>query len=315
MDLQRVLREMREIGRAMADPDTAPPNDEIDGFELAASARTFSNATREIVDDKLSFSAALMRAGEVDEANRILAEVEHEVRNEEAVLLEKMNEVSARRAVGRAYMTRNRLVRLLATAMVGAGLLGMSAMGMAVAGMFDERDRVRPEGRRGAQVADAAGPRPSKKKVMLGDVALKLSKKDLRTLRALTTGTVDAATLEHFLSTDLDLPANVVDEALATVFSLAAPVVDRVEKVLPTVTPDVEIDVAVIEEAQKKAEKTAEKPSEPAEPAEKEAEPSPSPDDSPPNDGDQDGDGEGDGEGRDGDDDGNAASDLGLKSL
>ena len=304
MDLQRVLREMREVGRAMVDPDVKPPNDEADGFDLAVSARDFSNATRKVVDDKLSFSAALMRAGEVDEANRILAEVEHDVRSEEAVLLEKMNEVTARRAVDRAYMTRMRLVRLLATAVVGAGLLGVSAMGMAVAGMFDDRDAIGSGARRGVRVADARDIGRDKKKVMLGKVALKLSKKDLQTLKRLTTGDVDAATLEQFLASDLDLPPGVVDEALATVLSLADPVVAKVEDVAATVAPVTEVDVAVVDETKKKTTKTETKAEEPAEPADPEPEPTPTPKETPGDDDDGKKDGEGsggDGNKRDGD--------------
>src|SRR5688572_1081152 len=179
MDLQRMLREVRELGRAMADPDITPPNDEADGYELTVSARDFSKTTRKVVDEKLTFSATLLRAGEVHEANRILAEVEHDVRNEEAALLEKMNEVTAKRAVKRAHMTRMRLMRLLATAMVGAALLGVSAMGMAVAGMFEQPHKGdRGKGRSFAKFADARDARSNQKKVMLGDLALNLSKQE-----------------------------------------------------------------------------------------------------------------------------------------
>jgi hypothetical protein len=305
MDVQRVLRDMRELSRAMVDPDFAPTSDEQDSYELTASARDFSTTTRRVVDEKLTFSAALMRAGEVHEANKVLAEVEHDVRNEEAVLLEKMNEVTARRAVQRAHMTRMRLVRLLATAMIGAGLLGVSAMGMALAGMFEEgKPRGANHQRRDAQLADARKAPFAKKNWKLGEVALKLSKQDLQTLRRLITGSVDASELQHFLAGDLDLPPGVVDETIATVLAMANPVTTQVQEVQATATPLVDAATDAVEVEKKKAEKATEKAAEqpsqqPAQPADEPTEePKPS---EPPADDEEDKGDKGDGEGRDGD--------------
>lgn len=279
MNLHRKLREFKELGRAMVDPDITPPDDEIDRYELTVSARGFSRSTRKVVDEKLTFSAALLRSGEVDEANRILAEVECDVRNEEAALLEKINEVSVKRAVKSAHLTRLRLVRMLATAMVGAGLLGVSAMGMAVAGMFDQRqDDGRVNGRHRARVADARDARPAKKKFVLGDVKLKLTDKDLQTLRRLTTGSVNAAVLEKFLEKDLALPRSLVDQALATVLSPIKPVADRVKSVVQTAAPAIADPKPTLPDAKKKSEKpsdkaAAEKPDDPANETEQRQEP------------------------------------------
>ena len=277
MDVRSKLRSWRELGRALADPNISPPSDEADGYQLAISARDFSKATRKVVDEKLTFSAALLRAGEVHEANKILAEVEHDVRNEEAALLERMNEVTAARAVKKAYMTRMRLVRLLATAMVGAGLLGVSAMGMAVASIFEERQK----GDRG-KVAHAGRfggghGRGTVKKVKIAGVPVRLTKKDLATFRRLTSGTVDAGRLEHFLVADLDLPPGLVDQAIANVLALPASVTAQVEEVVVKATaPAKEAAaeaVALVKKKAEKAKKEAAQPEEepaPAEPAEEE---------------------------------------------
>lgn len=237
MNLRRILRDLDEAGRSLVESDQPRLDDKADGYELTVSARDFTHATRKVVDEKLTFSAALLRAGELDEARRILAEVESDVRNEEAALIEKVNEVSAKRAVTRSHMTRLRLVRLLATAMVGAGLLGVSAMGMALAGMFEEprKGGVHKRADRDLRLADARDDRRAKK-VVIGGMKVKMSKRDLETFRRLTSGSVDAQVLEKFLASDLELPRSVVDETIATVLSLSDPVVSDVQQAVTTTT-------------------------------------------------------------------------------
>lgn len=110
-------------------------------LELAVSAHRFSRRTTAVVDDKLSFSAALMRAGEVDAAQRLLAEVEEEVMIEEAALIEVVNEVKVARSMSREHISRGRLARTLAVAMLGSSLLAFSAAGMAVVGLFKGNDQ------------------------------------------------------------------------------------------------------------------------------------------------------------------------------
>ncbi|HWC13703.1 MAG TPA: hypothetical protein VG929_03820 [Actinomycetota bacterium] len=116
-------------------------SDLADSLELAVSAHTFSRRTTAVVDDKLSFSATLMRAGEVDAARRLLAEVEEEVLIEEAALIERVNEVKVARSMSTEPMTPGRLARTLAVAMVGSSLLAFSAAGMAVVGLFKDNER------------------------------------------------------------------------------------------------------------------------------------------------------------------------------
>lgn len=252
MDLRRVLRDLNDLGHSASDP--ARLDDEADGYELALSARDFTTATRKVVDEKLTFSAALLRAGEVHEAKKILAEIEHDVRNEEAALLERVNEVSAKRAVSRAHTTRLRLARMLATAMVGAGLLGVSAMGMAVAGMFDEGQK-KHRGKDRARNVRLADTRDLKKakNLTIGGMKLKLSKRDLQTFRRLTTGSVDAKVLERFLVADLELPRSVVDHALASVLSLTGSAQTEVQKVVSGTVTTTKSTTTLLAGSKKKA--------------------------------------------------------------
>ncbi len=70
-------------------------------YELAVSARRFAGRARSASNDKLSFAAALLRAGEVTAANRIVEELQDDVRAEGAALIEQMNEVKLARAARR----------------------------------------------------------------------------------------------------------------------------------------------------------------------------------------------------------------------
>lgn len=64
--------------------------DERAGFSLARGMRVFSRRARAALDDKLTFGATLMRAGEIDAAAQVIDEVERDVRAEGEVLLEMM---------------------------------------------------------------------------------------------------------------------------------------------------------------------------------------------------------------------------------
>src|SRR5688500_15840653 len=97
LDMQ-FIRDLREATGALKELVADDARHEEDAkLELTVSAQRFSQETREVVDDKLSFSATLMRAGEVDAATRLLAEVEAEVRDNEAALFEQVNEVKVAR--------------------------------------------------------------------------------------------------------------------------------------------------------------------------------------------------------------------------
>jgi hypothetical protein len=180
------------------------PEDRAAGFELATSTRHFTRRTKEVVDDKLSFTATLMRAGEVEAANRLLAEVEQDVLAEEAVLMERVAEVKAERSLDRRAVTRLRLARAMAVAMLGSTVLASSAVGMAVVGLF--RDESGELGRR-FDIDEVQGDplntfyrRGQIKHLNVAGVDLKMTPSELRRYRQLTAGGVtDEDGLESFL--------------------------------------------------------------------------------------------------------------------
>ncbi|HWL65421.1 MAG TPA: hypothetical protein VNP73_05545, partial [Actinomycetota bacterium] len=211
MSTVRLWRDAKDLYRSFVDLLIFDDPGEEAGYELALSARRFSENTQAVVDDKLNFSATLMRAGEVDAANRLLAEFERDVREEEAALIERVNEVKVAEAVRREGLTRVRLARVLAVALVGSSLLTFSAAGMALAGfvrdrvLFDEGDgnRVRvPETVEGAVAvaqADNEVLKPKLKHIRIGNVELMLTASQLRTLRDLAGGTPNESGLHDII--------------------------------------------------------------------------------------------------------------------
>jgi hypothetical protein len=189
------------------------PSDEdrAAGFELAVSTRHFARRAQKVVDDKLSFSATLMRAGEVEAANRLLAEVEHEVLQEEAALLEKVAEVKVAHSGDRKPVTRLRLARAMAVAMLGSTVLASSAVGMAVVGLFRDDNAAqvgtppgRDDGESGRLHAKSNGAKVER---LVAGVKLKMTGSELRRFRQLTTGGVtDQEGLESFLLGILPTP-------------------------------------------------------------------------------------------------------------
>jgi hypothetical protein len=135
MWMRRLRREILELNDQCA---RAASDEERASFELTRSARDFSRRTREVADDKLAFSATLVRAGEIEAANRLIADFEVDVRSEEAALAEQVNEVKVVSALRRQKMTRLRLARTLAAATLSAGLLMLSVAGVAVAAFIDD---------------------------------------------------------------------------------------------------------------------------------------------------------------------------------
>lgn len=190
--------DLKALRRAFADLLAHEHDDEDAGFKLASSARLFTRRTKAVVDDKLSFSATLMRAGEVEAANRLLAEVESDVRTEEAALIESVNEVKTAAAVRRERVTRTRLARTLVAATVGVGLMSFSAIGMAVAGWLEDRARQAEvlaaqaefagPGQEARRLIEVAGTRISKPRIKIGGVRIdnKLTPAEIRTLNRLT---------------------------------------------------------------------------------------------------------------------------------
>ena len=140
MGIKRAIGDLRELHQSVVELFDDDRTAEAEAsFQITRSAQRFSKNTKEVVDDKLSFSATLMRAGEVQAANRLLAEVEHEVREEEAALIETVNEVKVAQSLRRERVTRLRLAKMLAVATIGSALLTFSAAGMAVAGFLRDR--------------------------------------------------------------------------------------------------------------------------------------------------------------------------------
>ena len=220
MGIRRAIGDLRELQQSVVELFDDDRTAEAEAsLQIARSAQRFSKNTKEVVDDKLSFSATLMRAGEVQAANRLLAEVEHEVREEEAALIETVNEVKVAQSMRRERVTRIRLARMLAVATLGSALLTFSAAGMAVAGFLRDRAESvsRPEGNRvnGAATAVAQNASAAKtdrktmRRLRIGDVDLLLTKSQFKTLKQLTGGAdIDTAGLQDLLSA---LPGGLAD--------------------------------------------------------------------------------------------------------
>jgi hypothetical protein len=226
------IKDLREVTGALKELVADDERHEEDAkLELAVSAQRFSQETRVVVDDKLSFSATLMRAGEVAAAKRLLAEVHAEVRDNEVALIEQVNEVKVARAARRERITRMRLVRSLAVAMLGAAVMATSAAGMAFASFLEDRAEVAQavENRRDRVRDGSAGPIAAAgarvnarrlaavRRVEVGGVHASLSAKALAAFEQLKSGDVHAGEIEHLLSL---LPADLADtmrEALSTV--------------------------------------------------------------------------------------------------
>ncbi|HEX2057573.1 MAG TPA: hypothetical protein VHI71_04310 [Actinomycetota bacterium] len=240
------IRDLREVTGALKElvADEAR-HEEDDKLELAVSAQRFSQETREVVDDKLSFSATLMRAGEVEAANRLLAEVEAQVRDNEAALIEQVNEVKVARAARRERITRMRLARSLAVAMLGAAVMATSAAGMAFASFLEDRSRAaeaaaaRRDRVAERTVAHAAGPARARahrvariEKVKVGGVEANLTPAALAAFEQLQSGDVDAAQIEHLLSL---LPQDLA-ETMREVLSTAKIAEQTVKDAVPALT-------------------------------------------------------------------------------
>lgn len=273
--------------------------DLADNLELAVSAHTFSRRTTAVVDDKLSFSATLMRAGEVDAAQRLLAEVEEEVMIEEAALIERVNEVKVARAMSAQHMTRGRLARTLAVAMIGSSLLAFSAAGMAVVGLFKDNDRAihGSDLRRGEiDASDDAGRGADIRPFKIAGISVDMTAAQQKRYKKMAKkGFSDPNELELFLLELLPTPlAERLHAALVTgVQSLPAPVRSELEVAIGTVDAK-HREVAASQPGTKKrssssspSEEPREEPSEePAQSEDKpreEPSPSPTPEDHSPN--------------------------------
>ncbi len=197
------MQRPRAIERLTSWMNPPSDSDRAAGLELAVSARRFSRRTKAVVDDKLSFSAALMRAGEVEAANLMLAEVHKEVLTEEVALLERVNEVKVAQSMEPNPITRVRLARTLAVALIGSSILAFSAAGAVVAGFFSNEDQAihGPEPEAGVEIA--ARTRSDKalglRHIKIANVPFTLTDEQFRRYTALTNGKIDEDGLELFL--------------------------------------------------------------------------------------------------------------------
>jgi hypothetical protein len=194
-DLRDLRCSVRELMETETEAEAAASN------VIVTSASRFSRRSRRVVDDKLSFSATLMRAGEVAAANRLLEEVEREVRTEEAALIETVNEVKVAQTARRERITRLRLARTLAVAALGACLLSVSAAGIAVASFMQDRK----EAARVASAAPAAQsvPATQSSRVEAPKPKLKMKSMDIGGVRVMLTA-AEAERLERFAGPDVD---------------------------------------------------------------------------------------------------------------
>lgn len=154
----RPLRAYRALSASLNEMDEAnAAAEQRERLALARSTTHFCRKSKQVVDDTMSLSAVLMRAGEVDEAQRLLAEVDRDVEQEKVALLEVMNEVSQKKAERSHKVTRLRLAKMLMSAMLGASLMTFSAFGVALANYFSDRVAA-------SEVVDraTAEPRPAK---------------------------------------------------------------------------------------------------------------------------------------------------------
>ena len=291
MGLKRLVEDMSEMQRNLSEllaENTA--EEEAASLEIAQSASRFSRRTRKVVDDKLSFSATLMRAGEVTAAARLLAEVEEEVRDQEIALIETVNEVKVAQAVRRGRITRLRLARSLAAAMLGACVLAFSAVGMAVAGVFKESERnvsiapLKIDGRRTARAgAKSADVSPAIKNLMrrlqIGDVKLVLTKNEYQRLAALTGGDVD----EEGLTDVLDMLRGDLHDKVSEVIALASDVVETGSSVAAVdQTPVLKKVVRAKKKTAKAASNEQPAPADQQQPADEQQNPEPTPDEEEP---------------------------------
>ena len=308
MGIRRFITDLGDLRRGVvALFEEEGEADDRASYRLAMSAQKFTRQTKEVVDDKLAFSATLMRAGEVSAANRLLEEFERDVRNEEAALIETVNEVKVAESMRRERTTRVRLARTLAAATLGSALLTFSAAGMAVAGYL--RDRTITQSRPQVRTADVSvpltekvkAPHRSMRRLRIGDVHLVLTKSQFAKLRALTGGgSIDETGLRDLLSV---LPQSLADR-LSEAIGAASTQADEVTSTLETVASEAVKELPKHHHAAKAEAPSDEEAEQPPSDQDQDASPEPkqSPDDdSTPKDGDG------------GDDDGDGQSPLPLK--
>jgi hypothetical protein len=218
------VRVLREIDRRLEELSAAErAAEEHARFELARSASRFSRRTKKVVDDTMSLSATLVRAGEVDEANRLMLEAERQVRDEEAALIETVNEAKAAGANRRRTISQLRIARTVATAFLSGSMFVFSAFGVVLARqVFADDPTVQRPAQRGPELANGSAKRIHSIEVAPG-VKLRLTSAEVKELTRLA-GNFDKKGLREFLVQRL--PNGLVVQIQGTLLSLAGQVLD-----------------------------------------------------------------------------------------
>lgn len=261
-------------------------------MELARSASLYSRKTKRVVDETVSLSATLVRAGEVEEANRLMAEAEREVRTEEAALIETVNEVKVAGEVRKRRLLRLKLFKAVATAGLSGSMFVVSAFGVVLArGVMSDDPAVHDMTAGGMSSGVTAAAEPRFHDVVVGPgIKLRLTPSEAKELARLTE-TLDADGLRRFLSERV--PTGLLDEVQTAILNAVAQTIKEIPK------PSASAAIVVLKEQAKEASKQSPEPSPSPKPSES---PSPEPEDSPsprPNTGDGETDGDGNG-GQDG---------------
>lgn len=209
----RPLRAYREINASLHELDEAnSAAEQHERLALASSTTRFCQNSKKVVDGTMSLSAVLMRAGEVDEAQRLLAEVDRDVEQEKAALIGVMNEVSKKKAERSHRMTRLRLARLLVSAVLGASLMTFSAFGVALANYFTDRVSAGETATSNISVAstDRDTSRAFRRVELAPGLKVQFTQAQFKEYERLSSASADPAELESFLR-DM-LPAGMLDK-------------------------------------------------------------------------------------------------------
>lgn len=254
--------------------------DEWARFELARSASSFSRRTQKVVDHTVSLSATLMRAGEVEEANRLLAEAEREVRTEEAALIETVNEVKAAGEIRKRRMSRLRLAKAFATATLSASMFVTSAFGVVLArSVIEDEPTVTDANDQTLRVAKPVERVSGLRNVeLLPGVKVKMTKAELKVFERLAGGG-DKDALRDFL--EGKIPMGLIAQVEAALLSIGDVVAQRTEEVAKAVPKIIEEPKEPSQPAKAEEPKEEPDPAPSETPSEQEEEPEPTPEPQP----------------------------------
>jgi hypothetical protein len=206
----------RDLTRLRADDRVAQEEARL---ELTRRASIFSRRSRQVVDNTMQLSAILLRAGEVEEANRLLVEADQRVEDERNALMESVVEVKAKVEVHRQKMTRLRLAKMLVSAVLGAGLMVFSAFGIALASYLAPDVDAAPGSSEAAAPDPIVNYRAERDDLRLREIqvapgfTLALTRSQWAEFKELTARGADGSELEAFLRGVL--PGNLADQVAA----------------------------------------------------------------------------------------------------